>query len=106
MPDDRVVQSLDELYAVALEHHMAGREDQAEQLYLSILSVPPIQAEACYNLGLLYQTRGLVVQALAAYGRAVALRRDYVEAYCNAATALRGLGQPEEAIADDLRNRQ
>jgi Flp pilus assembly protein TadD len=97
-PSPPVRPSLDQLFADAIAHHMAGREDQAEQLYRMILAVPPVQAETSYNLGLLYQTKGRLVEAVAAYRYAVLLKQDHIDAYCNLATALQDLGQRDEAI--------
>lgn len=91
--------SVDQMFADAVSHHMAGRDDKAEQLYLSILAVPPIQAETSYNLGLLYQTKGRFAEAVAAYRNATLMRQDHVDAYCNMATALQDLGLKDDAIA-------
>lgn len=93
-----VTQSVDQMFAEAVRHHVAGRNDNAEALYLSVLSVPPVQAEASYNLGLLYQTSGRLIEAVAAYQNAVRLRNDHVDAYNNLGTALQALNAKDAAI--------
>ena len=55
-PEAAVIQSADTMFAAAVGHHAAGREVEAELLYRAILSIPPVQAETAYNLGLIYQT--------------------------------------------------
>lgn len=90
--------NLDQLFAEAIGHHMAGRDEKAEQLYLTILAVPPVQAETSYNLGLLYQTHGKRIEAISAYNNAVRLKPDHVDAICNMATALQDLGERKAAI--------
>jgi len=91
---------VDKLFVEAVGHHVAGRNNDAEALYLSILQVPPVQAEASYNLGLMYQTTGRLLEAVAAYQNAVKLRLDHVDAYNNMGTALQALNAREAAIAN------
>jgi tetratricopeptide (TPR) repeat protein len=90
---------VDQRFAEAVRHHIAGDNDDAEALYLSILAVPPIQSEASYNLGLLYQTTGRLMEAVAAYQNAVRLRNDHVDAYNNLGTALQALRAWDSAVA-------
>ncbi len=89
---------IDQMFGDAVQHHMAGRLPEAEELYLKILMVPPIQSEASYNLGLLYQTSGRMLEAIAAYQKAVTLRQDHVDALNNMGTAFQALGAMDQAI--------
>ncbi len=98
-PEKPVRSSVEQMFDSAVTLHMAGREAEAEALYLAILAVPPTQAETSYNLGLLYQTKGRKLEAIAAYRNATLMRQDHVSAYCNMATALQDLGQTDVAIA-------
>jgi len=90
--------AIDQMFGDAVRHQIAGRNDDAEKLYLSILAVPPVQAEASYNLGLMYQTTGRLIEAVAAYQNAVKLRSDHVDAYNNMGTALQSLNARDAAI--------
>ena len=90
--------AVDLMFKDAVAHHMAGRDDEAERIYLGILAVPPVQAETSYNLGLLYQTKGRLMESVAAYRNCILMRHDHVDAMCNMATALQNLGHLEEAV--------
>ena len=90
--------SMDQLFAEAVRHHIAGRNQEAEALYLTILKVPPIQSEASYNLGLMYQTAGRLIEAVGAYRNAVTLRPEHVDAYNNMGTALQALNAKDAAV--------
>ncbi|HZW24572.1 MAG TPA: tetratricopeptide repeat protein [Gallionella sp.] len=54
----------DDLLKVAATHHQAGRNAEAEAMYLAILQTEPAHADAHYNLGLLRMQQGLAEQAL------------------------------------------
>ena len=45
--------SLEEAYAVAIQHHKQGRFADAEAIYRQILSVQPDQPDTLHMLGLL-----------------------------------------------------
>ena len=90
--------SVDQMFTKAVHHHIAGRNEEAEALYLAILAVPPVQSEASYNLGLMYQTTGRLMEAVAAYQNAVRLRTDHVDAYNNLGTALQALNARDAAV--------
>jgi len=86
--------------ARAVEHHRAGRLEQAEALYRKVIKVQPNEADALHLLGMLAHKRGqfneaenLVRQAIAARGRPVA---EFSNTLGN---ALLAQGRSDEAIA-------
>jgi tetratricopeptide (TPR) repeat protein len=66
--------------AQALEHHQAGRHDEAEALYRRALASDPDEPTALYLYGLLNFETGRVDVAAGLLGRVVAARPNHVEA--------------------------
>ncbi len=55
---DNSVLRLDQLLAVAVRHHQAGRLEEAEQIYRQILQVVPDQPDAMHLLGIMANQTG------------------------------------------------
>jgi tetratricopeptide (TPR) repeat protein len=55
-----------------------------------------------YNLGLAYQRRSVLADAVRNYSRALELDKDHVSAYTNRGNAYDDLGMPDKAVADYL----
>lgn len=51
--EQNLQQAMNEVLQMALEHQNAGQVEQAEQLYLEILQIQPMHAEANHNLGVI-----------------------------------------------------
>jgi tetratricopeptide (TPR) repeat protein len=83
----------------ALEHHRAGRLDEAEKLYKWAMVADPGEADAPHYLGVLAHQRGDHGKAVELIGRAVAARPDAPQVLCNLAEAQRAAGRPVEAEA-------
>lgn len=64
---------------------------------LKTAQLAPNDAEAHGNLGMVWQERGNLTQALTSYRRALELNPGFVEAYANMATALRTQGELQQA---------
>jgi tetratricopeptide (TPR) repeat protein len=87
-----------EVFAIALEHHRAGRLGAAEQLYRQILAVDSNDVQAWHLMGVVaYQSRKLDV-ALQCLERAIQLKPDYAEAHCNVGLVFQEQGQLDKAI--------
>ena len=82
----------------ALNLHRAGRLDEAEALYRSILAATPNNADCLNLLGAVALQRGDHQRALDFIQCAIAVRTDRPAYYCNLAAACRGLGRFDEAI--------
>jgi predicted O-linked N-acetylglucosamine transferase (SPINDLY family) len=64
----------------ALEHHMAGRLDEAESIYRNALSGDPKDAVALHLLGVLTHQKGDYSESVELLGRAIAANPKYAEA--------------------------
>jgi predicted O-linked N-acetylglucosamine transferase (SPINDLY family) len=91
--------TIPQLLADALEHHHAGRFQEAEQGYREILQLDHNDVNALHLLGVLYQTRGNNEMAVHYIGEALRRKADFPEAHNNLGNALRELGRLEEAVA-------
>jgi len=83
----------------ALQHHRAGRIDDAVVHYERALTLKPDYADAHNNLAAALAARGRMDDAIAHYERALILKPDYAEAHNNLAAALAALGRMDEAVA-------
>ncbi len=91
-----------ELFAQAVEHHRAGRLDDAEALYQQALrdgEASSGRPEILSNLGVLYRQQDDLEKAVACFREAVALRGDYAEAHSNLGLALQDQGLAAAALA-------
>lgn len=95
MPHSIIQQAFD----VAVQHHQAGRLQEAERLYRQILARNPRHAEALQNLGLIAEHAGRDDVAADLFRQATTLKPNLPEAHNNLGNALRRLGQRNEAIA-------
>jgi predicted Zn-dependent protease len=84
-----VVQALE----LAIEHHRAGRLQDAERLYRAILDVQPQHPDANHNLGVLAVGVGKVEAALPLFKKALEARPDVEQFWLSYADALLRAGQ-------------
>jgi protein O-GlcNAc transferase len=90
--------NIEQAFQIALEHHQAGRLDQAQSLYSQILAQQPQHVDALHFMGLIAQQTGQPQAAVDLIRRAIALRPDNAEAQSNLGNALRAAGQSRQAI--------
>ncbi len=90
--------SVQTLFAAAVDHHLRGRVADALALYDAVIRSNPNMAAAHCNRGLLLQSLGRTDEALASYDRAIRLEPRYADAHFNRAIALRHLGRPGDAV--------
>ncbi len=81
----------------ALKYHRAGRLDEAERQYRSLLLRLPTQADALHGLGVLAHQRGDHAQAVELMTKAVQQRQDDAQMFCNLAEAQRAAGAVQDA---------
>jgi len=103
MKDKRNASEILSDYAVALIRHHYDYET-GEQLLKKAVAINPKDAEAFFNLGVMYTDRGLLLkqreklsEAEKAYIQAVKLKPDYMEAHFNLALFYHFLGRDVEA---------
>ncbi|CAK0760535.1 protein O-GlcNAc transferase [uncultured Gammaproteobacteria bacterium] len=85
------------LFAIALDHHRAGRLDQAEPLYRTLLARHPGTAAGWANLATLLFDGGRAGEAETAAWRALALNPELAPAAHTLGRVLRFQDRPEEA---------
>ena len=83
----------------AMQHHQAGRRDQADSLYRIALGSPLAPAAAHFNFGVLCMERDQPAEAVEAFRRALTLQPHMVDAIVNLGTALLASGRADEAVA-------
>jgi len=91
--------TIQQTYDLALQHHRAGRLQDAEQLYRQILTEQPEHAAATHNLAVIARQIGRSDVAVNMLRRAIALKPNFAEAHTNLGNALMDTGQFGEAIA-------
>ncbi len=89
--------TITEALALALDHHIAGRLGEAQDLYGRILDVDPDHPDALHFLGVLAGQIGQGEVGLPLIARAIALRPDAADIHSNRASVLRGLERHGEA---------
>ncbi|KAA0685755.1 tetratricopeptide repeat protein [Azospirillum brasilense] len=89
-----------EALTLALDHHLAGRLAEAQQLYNRILDVDPDQPDALHFLGVLAGQVGEQALALQLIDRAIAQRPEAADMHANSGNIRRSSGQPEVAVED------
>lgn len=84
---------------IAIDHHQAGRLDQAADLYQQILAAQPDHADALHLLGVLAGQMGRNDMAVELVARAIALSPANADYHCNLALYTQNLGRLDEAVA-------
>ena len=90
---------LQQALAAALQHHRAGRLNEAEQLYRRILQTAPDHADALHLLGVLTLQTGHDKEAVELIGKAIAQNSQMPAFHNNLGNALQVQGSFEEAVA-------
>ena len=88
-----------EALALALDHHLAGRLAEAQELYHRILDAEPDQPDALHFLGVLAGQVGEHALGLQLLARALAQRPEAADMHANIANLWRGAGRTGEAVA-------
>jgi len=86
-------------FALALQHHQAGRLADAAALYQGILAQDPQQADCLHLLGVIANQLGQPADAAESIGRAIAIKPGEAAYHTNLGEALRRLGRLDEAVA-------
>jgi protein O-GlcNAc transferase len=91
--------TLAEALDVAVDHHQAGRLNEAEALYRQILQVEPQHADALCLLGRIEHQNGRQEQAVELFNQAIAISGAEPMFHNNLGQALRDQGKLDEAAA-------
>lgn len=87
------------LLDLAIAHHQAGRQEDAEKAYRKLLRLEPAHSDGLRLLGGLYLSGQQWDKAIECLEKAVRLRPHDAETIANFGFALRGAERPDEAIA-------
>ncbi len=87
------MKTIDDAFAIAVDHHQNGRFDAARYIYQLIIDVSPDHPAALNNLGLMLEAD----EAVALFQRAVAAEPSYVDALVNLSSALHARGATDDA---------
>lgn len=88
-----------EALRTALQHHQAGRLQEAEAIYRQILQVEPNHPDALHLVGVIAHHDGRHQIAIDCICQAIALSPNAPEYHNNLGEAYRALGKSEEAAA-------
>jgi len=94
MPELACQQAFD----LAVQHHQAGRLNEAEQLYRQILAQQPNHAGALHYLGMVIYRKGQHDAAVDMIRQAIAIMPNWPDAYSNLAGVFQARGQLDQAI--------
>lgn len=81
-----------------MEHHLAGRSDEAEQLYRRLLSTEPENADALHRLGVLLTQKPDYPAGIDLIARAAAFRPQSANIHASLGQAFAAAGHPREAV--------
>ena len=85
-------------YREALSAHRKGDHKRAEALYRQALTLDPGHVRALNNLGVLCMEEQKREQAIALFGKAIVLKRDYVDPYYNLACLYARKNEIDESL--------
>jgi len=86
------------VYERALDHHRAGRIEEAIVDYTHVVRLSPQSADVYNNLGVALRTAGRAQGAVACFRRSLAIRPGAAGVYTNLGNALRDLGEVVRAV--------
>jgi len=91
--------TIPEALVMAVQHHQAGRLQEAEPIYRQILVADPNHHDAWHMLGVIAYQNGKHQSAVECIQRALAHRPNWAEAHYNLGNAWKIRGNLEEAVA-------
>jgi tetratricopeptide (TPR) repeat protein/SAM-dependent methyltransferase len=86
------------LFALAVQHHQAGRLFEAENLYRQMLATDRRHVPSLHHLGIIALQRGQPQAAVETIGQAIAVDDRIPDCHYNMAFALHALGRSREAV--------
>ena len=87
------------LFKDVMQHCLDGRHIEAEFICQKILTVNPRHAESLHILGLIFQQRGHIDQAIDLFYKAIEINRSSVPYYADLAAAFENVGRFDKAAS-------
>jgi len=91
--------AIDQSLALALQHHQAGRLQEAAEIYRQVVAMQPRNPEALRLLGMIARQQGRLDEAIELIEKSIAIEPARAEAYHNLGDALRSAGNLDAAAA-------
>ena len=91
--------TIPEAFALAVQHHQAGRASAAAQIYRQILAVEPNHAPTLHLLGVVAGQQKQFASAIEYIQRAIQLKEDEAPFHFNLGHIYQELGKLDEAVA-------
>jgi protein O-GlcNAc transferase len=96
-PVQGALPAIQEVAALAVQHHAAGRLSDAEDCYRRLLVLKPDFPEVYYNLGIALGAQGRLDEAAACYRKALVLKPAFPDAHNNLGNTLTAQGRMDDA---------
>ena len=90
--------TIEEAFALAVQHHQSGRLSEAESCYKKILALQPDHTDALHHRGVIAYQTGNFDSAIDLIKRSLALKPENAQAVNSLGGALKAKDQMEEAI--------
>ncbi|HMD53206.1 MAG TPA: tetratricopeptide repeat protein, partial [Phycisphaerae bacterium] len=90
--------TIEQAFALALEHHQAGKLDEAEAIYRQILAGYPDNSDAWHLLGIILSQKGEYAQALNFFNSAIAISPSAAIYHNNRGFTLLRQGSIDQAV--------
>jgi 2-polyprenyl-3-methyl-5-hydroxy-6-metoxy-1,4-benzoquinol methylase/tetratricopeptide (TPR) repeat protein len=101
--DAQLISHADRLFAVAHEHHMAGRLDEARNTFRAVLGFDPTHADALNGLGILAHQCGHTGVGIDLIGQAIAANNRVARYHYNIGLLYTALGRMDKAAMHNRR---
>jgi tetratricopeptide (TPR) repeat protein len=98
-PSQQQTLSVDQAIELALQHHNAGRLEEAKHIYFQIIQADPNQPVAMHLIGVVAYQMGENDIAIEFISKAIEIKPDYPEAHFNLGKSLKDAGRLEESVA-------
>jgi tetratricopeptide (TPR) repeat protein len=85
------------VFTIAVQHHLAGRLNQGEHLYRQVLALNPRHADGLHLLGVVAYQTGRLDHAIELIRKAIASNAKVAAYHCNLGNALRDRGELDDA---------
>ncbi|MBI1206202.1 MAG: tetratricopeptide repeat protein [Azospirillum sp.] len=98
-PSKGAATDVGQTFALALDHHRAGRLAEAEPLYRQVLATAPAHADSLHLLGVIAYQKGALETAATLMSQSILINGNQASCLNNLGLTLQTLGRLDEAVA-------